>query len=328
MGCSFVKRQKEPNSKGRNLTVKMIIKKVHPPLPKHVKEIFTEINLTEGECVIRHLEPVNSNDGMPIILLPGIGGFAETFLYNFSALVEAGFRPMAVDNIGFGKSTFSSSIELTPEIFSIAVAKWLDKLKIQDFFAAGNSFGGGVALGLWPLKKENLKGLILISSAGFGKEVWFLYKLASLPILNHITVRLAINGGIRVNGRSSWKPVVFDISKVPELMVDLNSYYRTRIETRPAYEFILKEMLTVRGQNPKAIEQIMEIAQEIGSKGVPTLVIWGEDDRVIPCSHGRIAAELMRGKLHILSQCGHMPYLEYPEEVSELMVQFLQESTK
>ena len=290
-------------------------------------EIFTEINLKEGQCVIRHIEPNGKMSGTPVLLLPGIGGFAETYLYNFSALVDAGFHPMAIDNVGFGKSSVSSNFRFTPEIFSRAIANWSEKIGINEFFVGGNSFGGGVALGLWPLKREQIKGFILISPAGFDRDVWFLYKLASLPLINRVTVRMAINGGVKgMNGRNSWKPVVYDPKLLPDYIVEKNMYYRTRIETRPAYEYVLKEMMTLRGQHPEVVEQVKMVAEEIRKHQIPTLVIWGKNDKVLPPSQAEIAAEMTGGKMVLIDECGHMPYLEHPAIVNDLIVNFLHDS--
>lgn len=293
------------------------------------QEVFTDIELHRGKCTIRHIELQENPGGVPVLLLPGIGGFAETYLYNFSALAEAGYQPFAIDNVGFGKSMISPSFQFSPEVFSNAIGKWIEKQGIEDFFIGGNSFGGGVALGLWPLKKERIKGFILISPAGFGKDVWFLYKLASLPLINLLTVRMAINGGMKgMNGRNSWKPVVHDPYSLPEYIIEKNIYYRSRIETRPAYEYVLKEMMTFRGQHPEVVQEIQNVAEEIKKENIPTFVIWGRNDKVLPPKHAETAAELTGGKLVLIDECGHMPYLEHPQLVNDLIIDFLQETTR
>jgi pimeloyl-ACP methyl ester carboxylesterase len=65
------------------------------------------------------------------------------------------------------------------------------------------------------------------------------------------------------------------------------------------------------------------VVKELSKIQVPTLIIWGDQDVVVPASHGRRAAALIKdAKFHIISNAGHWPHVQHPEEFTEVIRKF------
>ena len=78
-----------------------------------------------------------------------------------------------------------------------------------------------------------------------------------------------------------------------------------------------KTMITLRGQKTVLLNQLSELT-------MPTLLVWGAGDRIVPAAHAYVAAELIPDcQLHVFEGCGHSVYKQRVEEFSKLMANFL-----
>jgi pimeloyl-ACP methyl ester carboxylesterase len=278
---------------------------------------------------MRHIELNSRKKGKPIVLLPGIGGFAESYKWNFASLYENGYWPMAVDHIGFGKSDKPETKQFSVNIFSQAIAEWIKINKLKDVVLVGNSFGGGVSIGTWEFVPNKISSIILVSSAGFGRELLWNYRLASLPVLNELIIFLAINKHIPINnGRRSWKAIINNYSQIPDDFLAMSDHYKDDHDIRRAYSYVMRHMVAHYGQPNKAVKIIHSVSKKIKKNKVPVLIVWGKNDQVIPHKHGKIAQELTNGTLELMDKCGHMPYFEYPEIFNKLVLDFLKNNKK
>ena len=174
-----------------------------------IRDIYSPITLYGNTYKIRHIELNKPQKGKPIIFLPGIGGFAESYKWNFDTFYQNGYWPMAVDHIGFGKSDKPHELDYTVTIFSQAIVEWIITNKLKNIVLVGNSFGGGVSIGIWEFIPKKIQSIVLVSSAGFGRELLWNYRFASLPILNELIIFIAFNKYIPINnGRKSWKSII------------------------------------------------------------------------------------------------------------------------
>ncbi|MCE7734419.1 MAG: alpha/beta hydrolase [Candidatus Heimdallarchaeota archaeon] len=294
-----------------------------------IRDVFSPITLKEKTYKIRHIELKKRRKGMPIVFLPGIGGFAESYKWNLEGLYKKGYWPMAVDHIGFGKSDKPLESDYSLDIFSLAIAEWMKNKKLKNVVLVGNSFGGGISIGIWDIVPKRISAIILVSSAGFGKELLWNYRIASLPVLNEIIIFLTINRYIPINnGRRSWKSIIKNYKDIPDDFLSLSDYYKDDHEIRRAYTYVMKNMVSLYGQPKNTVKLIHTITKKIKKNKVPVLVVWGKEDQVIPYQHGVIAKKLTNGKLELMDECGHMPYFEYPELFNKIVINFLNNSKK
>lgn len=294
-----------------------------------IRDVFSPVTLKEKTYKIRHIELKKRRKGTPVVFLPGIGGFAESYKWNFEGFYKNGYWPMAVDHIGFGKSDKPLEAEFSVDIFSRAIAEWMINKKLKNVVLVGNSFGGGISIGIWDIVPKRISSLILVSSAGFGRELLWNYRIASLPVLNEIIIFLTINRYITINnGRRSWKSIIKNYQDIPDDFLSMSDYYKDDHEIRRAYSYVMKNMVSFYGQPKNGAKLIYSITKKIKKKKVPVLVIWGKQDQVIPYEHGRVAKRLTNGKLELIDKCGHMPYFEYPDLFNKIVIKFLSNSKK
>src|SRR4030042_165689 len=149
--------------------------------------------------------------GSAVVLVHGLGGFIENWAYNVAALAEQ-HRVYAMDMVGFGRS---DKTPLTHDM-NVLVKLLNDFMKTQDIAKAslvGNSLGGGLVLQFALDFPEKVARLVLVDSAGMGKDVILDFKLCSLPILGEFLTRPSLKGTARL-----WKEIVLDSALVtPEL---------------------------------------------------------------------------------------------------------------
>jgi pimeloyl-ACP methyl ester carboxylesterase len=89
-------------------------------------------------------------------------------------------------------------------------------------------------------------------------------------------------------------------------------------ETRSAFVETLRAVVDLKGQRVSAMDKLY-LAED-----VPTLIIWGDEDPVIPVSHAYDATEAMPGSsLEIMQGCGHFPYVEDPRHFAQVLVEFV-----
>jgi 4,5:9,10-diseco-3-hydroxy-5,9,17-trioxoandrosta-1(10),2-diene-4-oate hydrolase len=88
---------------------------------------------------------------------------------------------------------------------------------------------------------------------------------------------------------------------------------------------VLRSSATIFGGRADVLDPIIK---NLGNIGVPALIIWGMQDRILPVRHACFAAEkLPDARLHIFDQCGHMPNFERPQEFNDLVLNFLSDHT-
>lgn len=294
------------------------------------KDVFTDITIEDIPAKMRHIELNTEKDGRDhiIICVPGIGGFAESYKENLLPLYEAGYWPVAVDNIGFGGSDKPKDLEYSMLTFSYALLYWIKENQFVKITLIGNSFGAGLSIGLWETLRENIQALILISPAGFGSDLYIGYRIASLPIMNVVFPWLVNNKYLTFNkGRKAWKSIVHNPDDIPDEIIDDGEIYKKDHGIRRAYKYIFNHLISFSGLSDETKELMEAIAKDIRKNKVPVMIVWGQDDQVIPVKQSENASKLLGGELHIFEDCGHMAYVEKPNKFNDLVIKFLNGSS-
>src|SRR5205823_7482333 len=154
----------------------------------------------------------------------------------------------------------------------------------------GQSFGGGVAMQFAYQFPERCERLVLVSSGGLGGEVNMLLRLLALPgaelVLPLACTNWLHDGVVSVAG---WLAKI-GVRGGPHLTETWNSYGSLGdAETRTAFLHTLRSVIDVSGQRVSAADRLYLAAE------VPTLIIWGDKDRIIPVEQGRAAHEAIPG---------------------------------
>jgi pyruvate dehydrogenase E2 component (dihydrolipoamide acetyltransferase) len=230
-----------------------------------------------------------------VLLIHGFGGDLDNWLFNADALAEAA-TVYALDLPGHGQST-KSVAEPTVAGLAKAVLGFMDTLKIDKAHLVGHSLGGAIAIEIARVAKGRVKSLTLIDSAGLGPEINTDY----------------IDGFVTSASRRDLKPVLENLfadgSLVSRQMVDDLLKYK-RLDGVGDALSALKEGIFTNGK------QAANLGDALKSAGVPTLIIAGAEDKIIPVSHAKGVAGT---KVEIIEGAGHMPQMEQAGKVNGLI---------
>jgi pimeloyl-ACP methyl ester carboxylesterase len=253
------------------------------------------------------------DSGSNIILLHGGNGSIEFWLYNIATLAEY-HQIYAFDMVGSGKSDCpDASYSLTYQ--AEFLLGFMSALNIDATTLIGNSMGGGVALEFTRLYPDRVCKLVLVDSMGLGKEISLGIRLITFPaIVSFLRPgRWMIPSMLRSNFYhitdllSEWIEFRYPVFAVPG---------RNRVILR-----LGQSNFNLAGVLPQVYQPILASLPQINQS---TLIIWGEFDRIIPVKHADIAAaNLPNSQLEIFPNCGHHPYLEYPDKFDRLVLEFL-----
>jgi pimeloyl-ACP methyl ester carboxylesterase len=254
------------------------------------------------------------NGGSSIILLHGGNGSIEFWLYNIPALA-ASHRVYAFDMVGSGKSDYPDrSYSLADQ--AEFLRGFMAALAIDKATLIGNSMGGGVALEFTRLYPDRVDKLVLVDSMGFGKEISLGIRLITLPAV----VSLLRPGRWMIP--AMLKSNFDDSNRLPPEWIELRYKIFAILGRNRVILRLGQSNFNLAGVLPQVYRPILDSLPQISQ---PTLIIWGEFDRIIPVEHADIAAAgIPNSQLHIFPNCGHHPYLEYPAKFDRLVLDFME----
>lgn len=264
-----------------------------------------------------HVSYRMAGEGPAIVLVHGLTGSSTTWREVMPALAER-HTVLAPDLLGHGESAKPRG-DYSLGAFASGIRDLMVAVGIERATIVGHSLGGGVAMQMAYQFPQRCERLVLVASGGLGKEVSILLRAVGLPgselvmpILLHPAIADALEsigstlgrGGLRmgVRGREIWRS------------------YRGLTETRGRMAFIhtVRSVIDVRGQRVSARDRLY-LAGE-----VPTLIVWGDQDRIIPVEHAYAAHELMPGsELVVVPGAGHFVPFETPEPFLDALEGFL-----
>jgi pimeloyl-ACP methyl ester carboxylesterase len=261
----------------------------------------------------------DSGRGTPIILLHGFGACAYTWRFLGPKLAEE-HRVFTLDLKGHGFSDKPQDEKYAVRDQAEIVAAFTRDRNLQDAVLIGNSMGGSVALmtyfHLRDEKPSRIKGLVLIDSAGYPQKLPWFIRLARIPVLN--TLGAGLLSPRFVTGMVLRK-CYYNRDKITEEAIDAYAYYGSLPGAVDAVRQTAKQII------PPDMEAMIAQYKTVR---VPTLIIWGEEDKVVPLAVGRnFKRDIPDSELVIIPRCGHIPQEEEPLETRRLIQAFLKDKT-
>lgn len=263
-------------------------------------------------------------DGAPVLLIHGIARSLEDWSESHD-LLAATHRVISTDLPGFGYSRKGRERPSLPA-FGRAMAGLLDALDITEpAHVMGNSLGGGVAMTLAVDFPDKVASITLVNSIGFGSEVnisplpMTFGALAALPGLKDYFGPKA-----RAAGAQTIRDLFYDTTlatpaqfKHAGLLAKQRDFRATFLGTAATLG------APVVGVRPGWRRELLA---KVAASGVPVLVVWGDDDKILPPHHlEAAAAALPKARTHLFVDAGHMPQVEKAEEFSALAGAFVDE---
>ena len=261
-----------------------------------VQENFIDV---EGNK-IRYLETGHSKS--TLILVHGLGASAERWSRAIPYF-EKEYHLIVPDLIGFGYSD-KPVVDYTTDFFSDFLKKFLDSVGIEKPNIIGSSLGGQVTAE-YASKNKNIKKLTLVSPSGVMKQ--------STPALDaYIMAALYPN---EANAKNA-----FEMMEGSGLEVDA-SIVEGFIERMKLPNAKMAFMSTILG-----LKNAEMITNKLQSINVPTLIVWGSADPVIPINHADgFVSSIKDCRFYRMDDCGHTPYVQDPKGFAKIVLDFLSE---
>lgn len=250
--------------------------------------------------------------GTAILLLHGIGSCVETWTLNMLALAQH-HQVYAVDLVGSGRSDKPPGAYALTDLTAFVKA-FMEVLAIDRPSLIGNSMGGGIALQFALTYPQDVAALVLVNSLGLGQRISPSLQLANLPIVDKLYQPTRISTALFL------KQIVFDQSLVTDDWIDLYHEILTLPGAKEALFAQIRANIGWRGVRPSLYRPILDRLQTIE---IPTLVVWGKQDPVLPVSQAQAAQRLPNVRLHLFDACGHWTHLEKAKEFNAQVLEFL-----
>jgi 2-hydroxy-6-oxonona-2,4-dienedioate hydrolase len=251
------------------------------------------------------INPIKSGATEVLLLLHGIGASAERWL-RVVPLLNRNFRIIIPDIVGFGYSD-KPTVEYTMNYFVEFLRDFLKSIRIQRIHIIGSSFGGLLAAEFAMEFANIVKKMILVSPAGTmqtSTKTLDEYILAALyPTME--------------NARRAFSDMAYDPKVVTD---DIVKDFVNRMKLPNSKYAFMSTLLGIR--NTQNLEN--RLTKII----LPTLLIWGREDKMIPSVHAEDYLRIRNSKLIMIPNSGHTPYTETPSVFAKIALDFLMRVNK
>jgi pimeloyl-ACP methyl ester carboxylesterase len=258
-----------------------------------------------------------AGEGPVLLLIHGITSSAESWREVIPALAED-HLVIAPDLLGHGRSAKPRG-DYSLGAYASGIRDLLLALGHDRATVVGHSLGGGVAMQFSYQFPERTERLVLVSSGGLGEEVHLLLRAATLPgaefVLPLLASRPLLDAGewvSRTLGRIGLRtgPDVAEMARGYASLADRDS--------RAAFVHTLRSIIDPTGQRVSARDRLYLAAE------LPSLIVWGERDPILPVAHGRAAKKEIPGsRLEVLPDAGHFPMLDSPRRFAAILSDFM-----
>ena len=261
----------------------------------------------------------DSGSGPALLFIHGILGSQKQWAHLVDRL-DDDHRLVVPDLFGHGESAKPVG-DYSLGAHAATLRDLLDRLGIERVSLVGHSLGGGIAMVFTYLFPERVERLVLVSSGGLGREVSPLLRSATLPGAELVLPVLAsgwVRGRLASAGRVLEAVGMRPDSDVREVWTGFTSLGDA--DTRRAFLATTRAVIDPGGQSVTAHDHLREATQ------LPTLVVWGTRDRMIPAWHAAAATTSIKHcRVELFQGAGHFPHLDDPDRFADLVREFVAE---
>ena len=261
------------------------------------------------------LHYVCQGTGNPVIALHGYGGTLFTWRHLVSAMT-ARRQLWLVDLKGHGQSPSPLDGKYTLQDHVEPIHRLIIENDLRQLTLVGQSLGGGIAL-LLAIRlvadgDGRLSSLVLIDSIAFPQRIPLFIRIITWPLLGPVALaclpaKLLVRLVLRI--------AFFDRKKIELQAIDAYAVNLQSPERRRALIETAKNLI------PDDLNRVIE---QYSTIHVPTLIIWGQQDRIVPPTVGiELNIILANSRYMLVERCGHMPQEERPGEILEVISNFL-----
>lgn len=258
--------------------------------------------------------------GSALLLIHGMAGSSATWQAIIPQLSKK-YRVIAPDLLGHGESAKPRG-DYSLGSFAAWLRDLLDELEVDRATVIGQSLGGGIAMQFAYQHRDYCERVALIGSGGLGPDLSPVLRILSAPgaefVLPIVAPQPVLNVG---NKLRSWLSAAgIQAPRAGQMWQAYSSL--SDAQTRQAFLRTLRSVVDYRGQAVSALNKLHLTA------GMPTVLIWGDRDKIIPVSHAYAAHDALTGsRLEVLEGVGHYPHVEAPTVVVDILEDFIASTT-
>lgn len=270
---------------------------------------FTTINGMQ----VHFRDEGKTTNAIPIVLIHGTGSSLHTF-DDWTKTLKHSHRVIRMDLPGYGLTDPFTDSDYSIENYIHFIKQFLNEIGVEKCIIGGNSLGGHIAWRFTIANQDRVTKLLLINASGYpskAKSVPLAFKIAKIPVLKNVFTFITP----KFVARSSVENVYFDKSKVTDELA--NRYFELTLREGNRQAFIDRLSINNSSEYYKKIPSIQQ----------PTLVLWGDQDLLIPVEMAeRFHRDLPNSTLVVLKDTGHVPMEERPRLSLEAFESFLSQN--
>jgi pimeloyl-ACP methyl ester carboxylesterase len=261
----------------------------------------------------RRLAVATGGAGEPAVFVHGFGSNKSTWRHVCRGLEDV-FSYYAIDLPGSGESPAPRHFHYTLEHFADVLTDFIILKDLKKLTLVGTSLGATVILLAMLRNRDALaprvRSLCLIDPVAYPQEFPFFFELLRVPVLGPLALNFPFSSIIPLSV----------LGALPA--ISLPSQYSRYYARRRVREALIKTARLI------SAETLARYVRRLKTIDVPTLVIWGRRDPVVPLKHGkRLARDLPNSRLIVIDRCGHTPHKECPVEVIAALKEFAQRTS-
>lgn len=255
--------------------------------------------------------------GPVLLMLHGIAGSSRAWKEVMPELAKS-YTVIAPDMLGHGESAKPLG-DYSLGAYASGMRDLMVALDVERASVIGQSFGGGVAMQLAYQHPEMVERLVLVDAGGLGREVSWMLRAVTLPgselVLPFVFPKAVRGVGDRISSTLASRGV--HAPRMAEMWRAFGSL--TDVDNRAAFVRTMRAVIDPGGQSISALDRLYLAAH------LPTLIVWGDQDTIIPVAHGHAAHEAIPGsELVIIEGAGHFPHTENPRQFNMVLLDFLE----
>lgn len=259
-----------------------------------------------------HLRDTGPRDAPVLILLHGSNASLHTW-EPWAARLDKRYRVIRYDQIGHGLTGPNPAGDYSTAAFVDLLERVRAKLGITRFVLAGNSMGGGIALGYAVRYPQHLGGLILVDAAGAprpaGHAPPLAFRIAATPVLRDLARIVTPRSLLKDTLAKAFTDQAFVTDKTVDLYWELLRYPGNRAATMTRF----------------ATPGTPLTPAQFAALKLPVLIEWGADDQIIPLASGAWLARHVPGsQLIVYPHAGHAPMEEAADKSATDVYHFIE----
>ena len=258
--------------------------------------------------------------GAPVLLIHGITNSVEDWLLNIPALAER-YCVYAVDLVGHGKTDKPLNISYHLKDLANFIQEFIQAVDIPPANLIGHSLGGWIALRIAIDQPALIQKLVLVASAGLGKETPLEIRLITVPGVGEFLGKRVLDIAFEqylARQRENWPDATTATVQMIRLKYDATRWSNIS-------PTVLKTFRTLANVLGTKDREYLPIVGNLASIQSPLLVIWGQQDKIVPVAWTqKLSKSCPQAQIEIFDHCGHDAMVEHPRQFNQLVLEFLE----